>query len=108
MKHPQVKNDFRASKEALEIRSFDQVSPPSLVSPWNVEIRWFAGSSLVSCQIANHSPLESMPIAGKNWSPRAALPFDPILIVVGPAHVAPKSSDVCSEMSEPETVRSTL
>src|SRR6476619_4778129 len=91
MKHPHVKNDFRASNDAVEIRWFVQVAPQSDDSPWNVEIRWFAGSSRVSCQIANHMPSASTPIAGKNWSRGAA-----------------ESFDVCSEMSAPEIVRFAL
>ena len=49
MKHPHVKNDFRGSNDAVEIRWFVHVCPPSDDSPWNVEIRWFAGSRRVSC-----------------------------------------------------------
>src|SRR5262245_84064 len=108
MKQPHVKKDLRGSKEAVEIRSLVQVTPPSVDPPWKVEIRWFVGSSRVSCHMANHSPWESMPIAGKNWSPLAALPFDPIAMVSGAVQVVPKSSEVCSEMSAPETVRSML
>ena len=42
MKQPQVKNDFLASNDAVEIRSLVQVAPPSVDPPWKVEIRWFA------------------------------------------------------------------
>jgi hypothetical protein len=108
MKQPHVKNDFRASNEAVEIRWFVQVAPPSDDSPWNVEIRWFEGSSRVSCQIANHMPLASTPIAGKNWSRGAAAPFGFTLIGFGAVQVAPQSFDVWSEMSAPEIVRFAL
>src|SRR5437870_5668115 len=66
MKHPHEKKDFRASNDAVEIRWLVQVCPPSLDSPWNVEIRWFAGSRRVSCQIANHP----------GWSTRTTPPND--------------------------------
>src|SRR5882724_417566 len=99
MKQPQLKKLLRASKDAEEIRSFDHVFPPSVDVPWNVSIRWFCGSSLVSCQIANHSPCPSTPIAGKNWSPRAALPDAFTETGTGSVQVAPRSPEVCTEMS---------
>src|SRR4029450_955053 len=108
MKQPHVKNDFLGSNDAVEISKFSQVWPPSADSPWNVEIRWFCGSSRVSCPIATQGPWGSIPIAGKNWSPRAAVPVGVMLIVRGAAHVAPQSFDVWSEMSALETVRWTL
>jgi hypothetical protein len=66
MKHPHVKNDFLGSNDAVEMSKFTHVCPPSVDSPWKVEIRWSSGSSRVSCHIANQSPWLSTPIAGKN------------------------------------------
>jgi hypothetical protein len=101
MKQPHVKNDFRASNDAVEMTKFTHERPPSSDSPWNVEIRWFCGSRRVSCQIANQWPPESTPIAGKNWSPGAASPLVVTLIVRGAVHVVPQSLDVWSEISAP-------
>src|SRR5919204_667662 len=107
MKHPQLKNARSGSHGSSEISSFVHESPPSVEIPRNVSISSLAGSLRLSNQTANASPVVgSTTIHGKNWSPPAAPPESVTLTVPVSDHVAPKSSEVWTEMSAFETVRS--
>src|SRR5919204_1190036 len=109
MKHPQLKNARSGSHGSSEISSFVHESPPSVEIPRNVSISSLAGSLRLSNQTANASPVVgSTTIHGKNWSPPAAPPESVTLTVPVSDHVAPKSSEVWTEMSAFETVRSML